>query len=146
MIEEQTKLILVTPWLRFVKKAKKYNTKICTIWNKEPKGLKILPEIAKISDNLIITDNKSDLKNLIKDYSGLETNDYIVHMGNEDTMEETYEVAELLGLQVNSTNTIKKINNKLEMRQLLDKIGLSSVFFKYIKKMRILIIANLLSQ
>ncbi|MED3025656.1 MULTISPECIES: ATP-grasp domain-containing protein [Bacillus cereus group] len=124
-------LIMVTPWVKYVRKAKNEDIYCVSIWKKNEGAENLLQKIVELSDETYIFDitNYQKLETVIK--ATLESThiDYIFHAGREDTMLETYKIAEKYGKALNSSNSIAYINNKLKMRELLEKYTLSPVLY-----------------
>lgn len=124
-------LILVTPWVKYVRKAKNEDIYCVSIWKKNKGAENLLQKIVELSDETYIFDitNYQKLETVIK--ATLESThiDYIFHAGREDTMLETYKIAEKYGKALNSSKSIEYINNKLKMRELLLKYNLSPVLY-----------------
>ncbi|WP_018132429.1 ATP-grasp domain-containing protein [Effusibacillus pohliae] len=133
---EQKKLLMVTPWLRFVEKAKEEDFYLIALWDKKTKGKEFLPQIAKLADELYVFDvnNFMRLEGIVEMIQSRNPVDYIYHIGREDNMQETYQIAERYGCALNSSKTIKLINDKYFMRRLLQAHQISTVKFQFAEK------------
>lgn len=122
-------IIMVTPWVKFVRKAKGEGFNCISIWKKEKGAEDLLQQIVNLSDETYIFDitNFSKLEEVICATLKSAAIDYIFHAGREDTMLETYKIAEKYGKSLNSSKSIMYINNKLKMRELLLQFNLSPV-------------------
>ncbi|UFJ43129.1 ATP-grasp domain-containing protein [Brevibacillus humidisoli] len=135
---KQKKLLMVTPWLRFVRKAKEEGFYFIALWDKRTKGNIFLPEIAKLADELYVFDvnNFDRLESMIESIHTREPLDYIYHLGLEENMLQTYAIAEKYGCAINSSQAISVLNDKYRMRTLLQAHGISTVRFQLVEKLQ----------
>lgn len=134
MIEvKQKKLLMVTPWLRFVQKAKEENFYLIALWDKRTKGNHFLPQIAKLVDELYVFDinDFQRLGSIIEMIQKRDPVDYIYHVGREENMEETYKIADKYGCALNSPRSINLLNDKYSMRKLLQAYNISTMKFQF---------------
>jgi biotin carboxylase len=131
------KLLMVTPWLRFVKKAKAEDFYFISLWQKEEQGKEFLEKIVGLSDEAYIFDirNTKKFERIIEVIEETSPVDYIYHVGREDTMLDTYRVAEKYGKSLNTLQSIKNLNNKYIMRKLLKKNNISTIQYEYVNNL-----------
>ncbi len=131
-------LVMVMPYRAYVEKAKEEGYSVYAIWDPEvARGIYgidspgYLDKLAATADGFELADF-SDLDGLeraiVANASGPEVQ-YVYHLGAEETMLATYRVAAKLGKAVNPVRSIELLNDKLEMRRLLEREGLSPVRF-----------------
>lgn len=126
---------MVTPWVRFVRKAKAEGFYFIALWDKKTKGNIFLPEIARLADELYLfnVNDSTRLENMIDFIQAREPVDYIYHVGLEEHMLQTYRIAEKYGCALNSSESIQVLNDKYRMRLLLKEHGISTVRFTYVE-------------
>jgi biotin carboxylase len=140
-----TRIVMVMPYADHPPKARERGFDICAIW--DPRAAerifgdgagRYLAQLGESADELRLTDFddlagfERALRSAVADYRPA----YLYHVGSEDTMLTTYRVAEDLGLSVNPARAIQVINDKLELRRLLARRGLSPVRFEYADRWR----------
>lgn len=125
-MELQKKIILICPWLRYVEKAKKAGLYVVVIWTPSTtkKGKENLEKIKKIANEIYIIQNIcfSDLKTCIDTNINIEKIDFIYHIGNENSMYESYKISEYYDKALNSSESISLINNKIDMRSSITNV------------------------
>jgi len=122
-------LVLVTPFRQYVSKAKEEGFRVCSIWDPRLESPEYLAVVAQRSDEFILTDfaDRDGLRAVIRDAALRLDASYVHHAGREDTMLLAYEVADELGKAANQPSAVHLLNDKLAMRDLLRRHGVSGV-------------------
>jgi biotin carboxylase len=124
-----TMLLMVMPYRQFVRKAREEGFRVCSIWDPRLESADYLRDVREVSDVFLTTDfdRPEELKRVVRTAAERYDARWIYHVGREDSMLPVYEVAEELGRSLNPTSSIRRLNDKLAMRDLLRAHGLSSV-------------------
>ena len=122
-------LVLVTPFRQYASKAGQEGFRVCSIWDPSLESPEYLRVVAERSDELILTDftDRPGLRAVIRDAALRLDARFVHHAGREDTMLLAYEVADELGKAANPPRAVHLLNDKLAMRELLGRHGLSPV-------------------
>ena len=122
-------LVLITPFRQYASKAKEEGFTVCSIWDPRLESPEYLDVVAERSDEFILTDftDHAGLRRVIRDAAVRLDARYVHHAGREDSMLLAYEVAEELGKAANPSSAVHLLNDKLAMRELLGRHGLSAV-------------------
>lgn len=122
-------LVLVTPFRQYASKAKQEGFTVCSIWDPNLESPDYLRVVAERSDELILTDftDRAGLRAVIRDAALRLDARFVHHAGREDTMLLAYEVAAELGKAANPPGAVRLLNDKLAMRALLARHGVSAV-------------------
>ncbi len=138
-----TKVLMVMPYLDYIPKARQEGFQIFAIWDRKVAegsfgagAEQYLAGIAEAADSLQLTDFDDDegfrevLRKAVAEFEP----DYLYHVGAEESMLLACEVAEELGIAVNSARSIEVLNNKLELRRALAEHGLSPVKYAHAER------------
>ena len=122
-------LVLVMPFRQYVVKARQEGFRVCSIWDPKLESPQYLREVAEGSDEFVLTDFSDEpaFRRVLAD--AVHSNDarWLHHAGREDSMLTAYEVAERLGRAANPTSSVRLLNDKQAMRELLAEHGVSPV-------------------
>jgi biotin carboxylase len=131
-------LVMVMPYRAYIRKAQAEGFRICAIWDPAVAGRlygaqasQYLEEVKALADDFRLADfaDRAAYAGAIRAAAREFDADHVWHAGGEDTMMAAYEVADELGLAVNSPRSVALLNDKLAMRTLLRDRGISSVRF-----------------
>lgn len=124
-----TTIVLVMPYRQLVRKAREEGFRVCSIWDPRLQTADYLRDVQDGSDAFVTTDfgRPQELKRVVREAAKVHGARWIYHVGREDSMLPVYEVAEECGLGLNSAASIRLLNDKLAMRDLLRARGLASV-------------------
>lgn len=123
------RLLMVMPYSQLVRKAVEAGFTVWSVWDPALREQAYLDEVALHSEELLLTDfgDRRGLRELIAGTARRHRVGHILHLGAEDTMGVAAEVAEELGVALNSAASVNRLNDKAAMRRLLDASGLSVV-------------------
>jgi biotin carboxylase len=135
-----TKLVMVMPYLDYLPKARQEGFHVYAIWDPAVADRifgagadAYLADLAATADVLHLTDFddaegfEAVLRKAVAEYQP----DHLYHVGSEDTMLAAYRIAEELGLAVNPASSIRALNDKVALREVLAQHGLSPVRFAH---------------
>jgi biotin carboxylase len=127
-----TMLLMVMPYRQFVRKAREEGFRVCSIWDPRLETADYLRDVRDVSDVFLTADfdRPHELKRVVREAAERYDARWIYHVGREDSMLPVYEVAEELGRSLNPTSSIRLLNDKLAMRDLLRAHGLSAVRYE----------------
>jgi biotin carboxylase len=122
-------LLMVMPYRQLVRKAREEGFQVCSIWDPRLETADYLRDVRDASDVFLTADfeRPQELKQVVRTAAERYDARWIYHVGREDSMLPVYEVAEELGRSLNPTSSIRLLNDKLAMRDLLRARGLSAV-------------------
>jgi biotin carboxylase len=125
------RLLMVMPYPRFVRSARREGIWICSVWDPTLAPADQLREVEALSDAYVVADFGDDqsLRRSLREAAARYDVDVVYHAGREDSMLTAVEVAEELGRSPNPSRAIHALNDKLAMRELLRSHGLSPVRF-----------------
>ncbi|MEU7907466.1 ATP-grasp domain-containing protein [Actinoplanes sp. NPDC049118] len=135
-----TRAVMVMPYLDYLPKASRCGFEIYAIW--DPKvaarifgdaAERYLADLADAAVTLRLADfdDPEEFTGVLRDAVARFGPDVLCHFGAEESMLLTYRVAEEFGLAVNSPGSVRLLNDKLALRQALDRHGLSPVRFAH---------------
>jgi biotin carboxylase len=122
-------IVMVMPYRQLVQKAREEGLRVCSIWDPALQSADYLRDVEAVSDEFVTTDfaRTRELKDLVRTIAHRHDARWVYHLGREDSMLPVYEVAEELGRSLNPVSAIRVLNDKLAMRELLNRRGVSSV-------------------
>lgn len=133
-----TNLLMVMPYRAYLAKAKAKGLRIGAIWDRRvasgifgERAEQYLRDVRARADAFWLADFDDPagyqrvLRRAAKEFGA----DLLYHVGQEKSMRLAAEVAEDLGLAVNSAASVHQLNDKLALRRLLAERGLSPVRF-----------------
>ncbi|MFJ8862661.1 ATP-grasp domain-containing protein [Streptomyces sp. NPDC102451] len=125
------RLLMVMPYRQFVRKAQEEGFWVGAIWDPRLESPEYLDDVRGLADLFVLTDfgDEELLRGTIRDVAREHGVPVIYHIGREETMVSSYEVAEELGAEVNPAAAIRYLSDKHAMRELLAERGLSPVSF-----------------
>ncbi|NBE49971.1 ATP-grasp domain-containing protein [Streptomyces boluensis] len=123
------RLLMVMPYHQLVRKAVAAGFEVWSIWDPSLQTDAYLDEVERHSEELLLVDfsNTYALRALIAATARTHAIDTVLHLGSEDSMGPAVEEAEALGLAPNPAETVRRINDKAALRELLNAGGLSVV-------------------
>ncbi|MFM9372926.1 ATP-grasp domain-containing protein [Streptomyces sp. Da 82-17] len=123
------RLLMVMPYHQLVRKAVAAGFEVWSIWDPSLQTDAYLDEVERHSEELLLVDfsDAYALRALIAATARAHGIDTVLHLGGEDTMGATVAEAEALGLSPNPAESVRRINDKAAMRELLNENGLSVV-------------------
>lgn len=126
-----TRILLVMPYRQLVRKAKEEGFWVCSVWDPSLESPEYLADVEELSDAFLLTDftDQAGLKRVVGEAVERHAITLVHHLGREDSMLSTYEVAESLGRALNPSRSIRLLNDKLAMRRSLQERGLSPIRF-----------------
>jgi biotin carboxylase len=124
-----TSIVMVMPYHQLVRKAREEGFTICSIWDPRLQSADYLSDVRDASDAFITVDfsRPEELKRVVREAASHHGARWVYHVGREDSMLPVYEVADELGRSVNPSSSIRLLNDKLAMRDLLKDRRLSPV-------------------
>jgi biotin carboxylase len=143
MTEPMTKVLMVMPYLDYIPKAAQEGFRIFAIWDRKVaegsfgEGTdKYLADIAEVAESLQLADfdDHEAFREALRKAAAEFEPEYLYHVGAEESMLLAYQVAEELGIAVNSARSIEVLNNKLELRRALAEHDLSPVQYAHAQR------------
>jgi biotin carboxylase len=128
---EPSRLLMVMPYRQLVQKAVSEGFWVGAIWDPALESADYLDDVRKLADAFVLTDFRDDdrLRRTIREMARRHDVSRIYHIGREDSMVSTYEVAEELHAELNPASAVRLLTDKLAMRERLAQQGLSTVEF-----------------
>jgi biotin carboxylase len=125
------RLLLVTPYVQFVVKAKAEGFWVAAIWDPEQESAGYLDRVRELADVFVVArfGDGAGLREAIRRTALEHDVSVIYHIGREDSVVAAFEVAEELGLAVNSPESVQLLADKLAMRRRREQQSLSTVAF-----------------
>lgn len=120
---------MVMPYEQYVQQAREEGFWVCSVWDPSLQSPDYLRRVERQSDAFVCTDfgDREAFQHLLRRVARNCGARWIYHIGREDSMVATYEVAEELGLAPNPTQAVRLLNDKLATRAVLQSAGLSLV-------------------
>jgi biotin carboxylase len=127
----QPRLLLVTPYVQFVAKAKVEGFWVAAIWDPAQESAEYLDRVRELADVFVVAHfgDGTGLRESIRSAARKYDVSAIYHIGREDSVVAAFEVADELGLAVNPPQAVRLLADKLAMRRRLDERSLSTVAF-----------------
>jgi cysteine synthase A len=131
-------LVMVMPYKAYLRKAQAQGFRIHAIWDPAEalrlfgaESAQYLADVEELADGYRTVDftDHSAYADAIRAAVRETGADHVWHVGSEESMMLAYEVADELGLAVNSPRSVALLNDKLAMRTLLRDKGISAVRF-----------------
>jgi biotin carboxylase len=138
-----TKVLMVMPYLDYIPKAAQEGFRISAIWDRKVaegsfgEGTdKYLADVAEVAESFHLADfdDPEGFREILRKAAAEFEPEYLYHVGAEESMLLTYQVAEELGIAANSARSIEVLNNKLELRRALAEHGISPVQYAYAQR------------
>ncbi|MGK5113682.1 ATP-grasp domain-containing protein [Geodermatophilus sp. CPCC 205506] len=119
------------PYRQLVRKAVEEGFWVAALWDPTLETPEYLDDVRAAADVMVLADfaDGPGLRRTIRETAerfGVAT---IYHVGREETMLAAYEVAELLGAELNPATAVRLLTDKLAMRRHLADCGISAVRF-----------------
>ncbi len=127
---DNNRLLLVMPYRHFARKAVAAGFRVYSIGDPSRQSAADLAELRAYSDELMLIDlgDEAALRALVTETARRHRVAHVVHLGWEDTQLPACEQAHAMGLALNPPEVIRRINDKLVMRELLEDRGQSAVW------------------
>ncbi|MDQ3405093.1 MAG: ATP-grasp domain-containing protein [Actinomycetota bacterium] len=129
--DDRPRLLMVMPYRQLVRKAKAEGFWVGAIWDPALQSADYLDDVREAADFFVLADfgDDEELRRTIREVAREHDVSTIYHIGREDSMVSTYEVAEDLRAELNPASAIRLLADKHAMRELLAERGLSAVTF-----------------
>ncbi|WP_234432562.1 ATP-grasp domain-containing protein [Streptomyces sp. MUSC 125] len=123
------RILMVMPYRQLVEKAVAAGFRVWSIWDPTLQSQDYLREVAAHSEELLLTDfdDEAGLRRLIRGTAIAHEVAHVLHLGKESTMLPVAEEADALGLAPNPPESLRRLNDKAAMREVLAEHGLSPV-------------------
>lgn len=140
-----TTIVMVMPYQAYLDKGQDEGFKIHAVWDERvahdlygSHATEYLDKVRRTAAALYVSDFRDTkaFSQLLREVARDTAAEWIYHVGGEDSMLAAYDVAEELGLAVNSTESVANLNDKLRMRRLLNTAGVSFVQFRVVDHWR----------
>ena len=141
-MDDMQNLVMVMPYQAYLRKAQAEGFRVHAIWDTAEaerlfgaQAAQYLADVEALADGFRLVDFTDDaayadaIRAAVRETGA----DYVWHVGNEESMMLAYEVADELGIAVNSPQSVALLNDKLAMRTLLRDKGISAVRFAVVE-------------
>lgn len=140
-----TPIVMVMPYQAYLEKGRDEGFQIHAIWDAQVaheiygSGTSAyLGNAARIAAGFHLADfaDTARFAAILRDVAKRTSAELIYHVGGEESMLVAYSVAEELGMEVNSVDSIANLNDKLRLRRMLNDAGVSVVRFEVVSQWR----------
>lgn len=123
------RLLMCMPYRQLVAKAREAGFRVWSIWDRRMETAAYLDEVAALSEGIVYTDfdDHDGLRRVVAAEATRHQVAHVLHLGRESTQLAVAEQAHALGLAPNPPGSIRRLNDKAAMRELLRERRLSPV-------------------
>lgn len=124
---KNNRLLMCMPYRQLAQKAVAAGFRVFSIWDPALESAEYLSDVAEYCEELVLTDfgDEAGLRRLVAQLATRHDPAHVLHLGSETTQLAVCAQAEAMGLALNSSRSLTRINDKAAMRALLSERGLS---------------------